>query len=38
MAMSEIKEVLLPRLKHEYDHEHDLPEGIDFPDETGKVY
>ena len=33
MAMAEIKEVLLPRLKHEYDHSHDLPEGIAFPDE-----
>jgi molybdopterin-containing oxidoreductase family membrane subunit len=38
MAMAEIKEVLLPRLKVQFNHSHDLPEGIDFPDETGKVH
>ena len=38
MAMAEIKEVLLPRMKAKFDHSHDLPEGIDFPDETGKVH
>jgi len=28
----------LPRMKAKFDHSHDLPEGIDFPDETGKVH
>ena len=35
MAISEIKEVIPPRLKQPYDMEHDLAEGIPMPDETG---
>ena len=35
MAMSEIKEVVPPRLKHPHDISHDLTEGNPHPDETG---
>jgi molybdopterin-containing oxidoreductase family membrane subunit len=35
MAMSEIKEVLVPRMKHPYDMDPDLAEGMVHPDETG---
>jgi molybdopterin-containing oxidoreductase family membrane subunit len=35
MAMSEIKEVVPPRLAHPYDISHDLTEGNPHPDETG---
>src|SRR5262245_27823014 len=35
MAMSEIKEVVPPRLAHPHDISHDLTEGNPHPDETG---
>ncbi len=38
MAMSEIKEVLIPRMKHARDLSHDLAEGIVHPDETGAAH
>src|SRR5665213_3939708 len=35
MAMSEIKEVLVPRMKHPFNMDTDLAEGMVHPDETG---
>src|SRR5512132_2005777 len=38
MAMSEVKEVLVPRMKRRYDMSHELTEGIVHPDETGATH
>jgi hypothetical protein len=38
MAMSEIKEVILPPMRHGRDFNHDLTQGVIDPDQTGVAH